>query len=98
MPANSNIVKPIMVFDDRPLKELENELRQFVNDSSLDQVNPYEIADQFFAVAARLRKEVKRHKKSKKKLAEIERRSEFERLQIDNLIAEVQRLKAEREY
>lgn len=74
-----NTVKPILV-ERRPLSEIEHEWSYDNDDEFVDIFDEFDnLRGIFFSVCARLRKEVKRHKETKKKLKEaLERIVELE--------------------
>ena len=72
MTANNNTVKPIMV-GHVTLTQLEQCWDSSISDDPNDKAEEYDVLLKTFQeVCARLRKEVKRHKKTKKKLAELQ--------------------------
>lgn len=78
MPTN-NAVKPILVDACSTLTELEEYWKNIAETETADQTNHYATIDDLLAVCKRLRKEVKRHKKTKQKLAEFQEEFRIER-------------------
>ena len=73
--VNSNAIKPILVGapgQEDKLSEIGKHWDNIASTETMDQFNPYDLYNDFKAVCLRLRKEVKRHKKSKLKLKELE--------------------------